>query len=162
MTRFADTDRLDRVTLHEENPPARSPEAQQDLDVALYDLGETNRFRLTAEDAPQGPYALALGMTGRLLMLRIESASGETIQEMHLSLSTLRPCLKDYAAICESYVGAVSATTRAQIETIDMARRAIHDEGSTLLMERLEDRIATDFDTARRLFTVVAALQVRG
>jgi len=159
---FADTDRLVRVDLHEDRPRPRTPAIQQELDVAIYDLTEENRFRPVTEGGAQGPYVLGIGMAGRLLALDITDRDGRPVQAMQLSLSPLRGVIKDYFAICESYFDAVKTMPADRIEAIDMGRRGIHDEGARILTDRLEGRIETDHPTARRLFTVICALQYRG
>lgn len=165
MTRFAGTDRLVRVHLTEDRPRARTPEIQQELDVAIFDLTEENRFRIAPRDgqaAPAGPYDLGIGMAERMLVIEVTAGSGEPAASLHLSLSPLRGVIKDYFAICESYFDAVKRLPPSRIEAIDMGRRGIHDEGARILTERLEGKIETDHDTARRLFTVICALQFRG
>jgi uncharacterized protein (UPF0262 family) len=165
LTQFAPTDRLSRVSLIEDRPRARTPEIQQELDVAIYDLMEDNRFQIIArDDAPVlvGPYVLGIGMAERMLVLDAKTRSGEQATELHLSLSPLRGIIKDYFAICESYFDAVKRLPPSKIEAIDMGRRGIHNEGADLLINRLEGKIATNSETARRLFTVICALQFRG
>lgn len=165
MSDFAATDRLSAVEVREERPRARTPEIQQELEVAIYDLTEENRFRpVPRGDAPvpPGPYRLTIGMAGRLLVLDIATESGEPVAALHLSLTPLKGVIKDYFAICESYYDAVKRLPPSRIEAIDMGRRGIHNEGARLLAERLEGKVETDVDTARRLFTVVCALQFRG
>jgi uncharacterized protein (UPF0262 family) len=165
MTAFAETDRLARVQLKEDRPRARTPEIQQELDVAIYDLTEANHFRIApreGQEVPPGPYDLGIGMAERMLVMEIATEAGEPVTELHLSLSPLRGVIKDYFAICESYFDAVKRLPPSRIEAIDMGRRGIHNEGARILSERLEGKIETDEDTARRLFTVVCALQFRG
>jgi uncharacterized protein (UPF0262 family) len=165
MTGFADTDRLAKVHLKEDRARARTPEIQQELDVAIYDLSEQNRFRVTPREgtpAPCGPYDLGIGMLDRMLVMEVADAAGSPVAALHLSLSPLRGVIKDYFAICESYYDAVKRLPPSRIEAIDMGRRGIHDEGARILAERLEGKIETDHDTARRLFTVICALQFRG
>ena len=165
MSDFAETDRLAGVELKEERRRPRTPEIQQELDVALYDLMERNRFRLPGRESgevPPGPYRLGIGMADRMLVMEIETEAGEPVTQFHLSLSPLRGVIKDYFAICESYFDAVKRLPPSRIEAIDMGRRGIHNEGARILHERLEGKIDTDMDTARRLFTVVCALQFRG
>ena len=165
MTDFAATDRLAGVQLIEDRPRVRTPEIQQELDVALFDLAEENSFRpipREGETVPAGPYKLGIGMAERMLGMEIRTADGADVGALQLSLSPLRAVIKDYFAICESYFDAVKRLPPSQIETIDMARRGIHNEGAEILMERLDGRIATDSETARRLFTVICALQFRG
>ena len=158
-------DRLATVTLHEERPPARTPDQQQEIDVALYDLAEENRFRLVARAGgppPPGPYALTIAIHDRRLVFDLRAGGGEAAAQFHLSLTPLRDVLADYGAICAQYVEAVRALPPARIEAIDMGRRGLHDEGSKLLLERLEGKADTDLATARRLFTLIAALMHRG
>ena len=163
MSAFAETDRLARVELREDHPRARTPEIQQELDVALHDLAEQNAFRpLPPEGAATGPFVLGIGMAERLLAMEVTREDGAPVMSLQLSISPLRGVIKDYYAICESYFDAVKRLPRDKIEAIDMGRRGIHDEGARLLTDRLDGRIETDHDTARRLFTVVCALQYRG
>jgi uncharacterized protein (UPF0262 family) len=165
MTEFAGTDRLTTVHLKENRARARTPEIQQELDVAIFDLVEENRFRIMprdGQDVPAGPYDLGIGMAERMLVLEVTTQAGEAAAVLHLSLSPLRGVIKDYFAICESYFDAVKRLPPSRIETIDMGRRGIHHEGARILAERLEGKVETDHDTARRLFTVICALQFRG
>ena len=159
---FAPDERLVRVELREERVRGRTPEIQQELDVAMHDLREDNRFRPLAVGGgtvPAGPYALGLGMAERQLALEVATADGTPVLAHRLSITQLRAVIKDYFLICESYYDAVKRLAPAQIEAIDMGRRGVHDEGARLLLERLEGRIETDHATARRLFTVICALQ---
>jgi uncharacterized protein (UPF0262 family) len=79
-----------------------------------------------------------------------------------LSLSPFRKLVKDYFFVCESYYEAIKTAPPSRIEALDMGRRGLHNEGSQLLMQRLEGKITTDFDTARRLFTLICALHWKG
>jgi uncharacterized protein (UPF0262 family) len=164
-TAFAPTDRLSAVRLIEDRPRARTPEIQQELDVAIYDLTEENQFRPVPRDGdsvPPGPYHLGIGMAERMLVMEVMTETGNPAAELHLSLSPLRGIIKDYFAICESYFDAVKRLPPSKIEAIDMGRRGIHNEGAETLLDRLEGKIDTDSETARRLFTVICALQFRG
>lgn len=165
MAEFAATDRLAAVRLKEDRPRARTPDIQHELDVAIYDLTEENRFRIPGRegaDPPPGPYRLGIGMADRMLVMEVATEQGEPVTAFHLSLSPLRGVIKDYFAICESYFDAVKHLPPSRIEAIDMGRRGIHNEGARILIERLDGKIETDMDTARRLFTVICALQFRG
>ncbi len=165
MTGFAATDRLATVHLKEDRARARTAEIQQELDVAIFDLVEENRFRIAprdGQDVPAGPYDLGIGMAERMLVLEVTTEAGELAAALHLSLSPLRGVIKDYFTICESYFDAIKRLPPSKIETIDMGRRGIHNEGARILAERLEGKVETDHETARRLFTVVCALQFRG
>lgn len=168
MSGFSENDRLAEVRLKEERRQNRPHAIQQELEVAMFDLTEENRFRVRSrpgEPSPEGPYLLDIGMAGRMLVLEIRRAAdtgdGETA-EIHLSLSPLRGVIKDYFAICESYFDAVKRLSPEKIEAIDMGRRGVHEEGARTLAERLEGKIEADHDTYRRLFTVICALQHRG
>ena len=165
MTDFAPTDRLSAVNLLEDKPRARTPEIEQELNVAVFDLLEANRFSIVARDdqpSLKGPYALGIGMAERMLQMDVRTESGEQALGLHLSLSPLRGIIRDYFAICEQYFDAVKKLPPSKIEAIDMGRRGLHNEGAEILAERLEGKINTDQETARRLFTVVCALQFRG
>ena len=165
MSEFSETDRLSAVELIEDRARARTPEIQQELDVAIFDLVEENRFRIRRSEGQvplPGPYRLGIGMAERLLRLEARGSDGEIAAELRLSLTPLRGIIKDYFAICESYFDAVKRLPPSRIEAIDMGRRGIHDEGARILVDRLEGKIETDHDTARRLFTVICALQYRG
>lgn len=159
MSDFAPTDRLLAVRLVGDTGRALGPEMQQELDVALYDLSEENRFRLGGQT---GPYRLGIRLAERRLVLEIADADGTTVAAEELSLAPLRGLLKDYVAICDSYFDAVRRLPPAEIEAIDDGRRSLHDEGARLLRDRLAGRVETDLATARRLFTLIVALQSRG
>jgi len=165
LTAYAPTDRLCQVRLIEDRPRARTPEIQQELDVAIFDLTEENRFQPVPRDGqtmPAGPYILGIGMAERMLVMDVRTEADEPAVEFHLSLSPLRGIIKDYFAICEQYFDAVKKLPPSKIEAIDMGRRGLHNEGAMILSERLEGRVRTDSETARRLFTVICALQFRG
>ncbi|MGH6819504.1 MAG: UPF0262 family protein [Methylocella sp.] len=152
--------RLIAVDLDGSIGPGPSPEAEHERRVAIYDLVEENSFTLAA--FPHGPYRLQLSTTDGRLMLDVLNEREERLGLIGLSMSPLRRIVKDYFMICESYYAAIKTATPSQIETIDMARRGLHDEGSELLRERLGGKVDIDFNTARRLFTLVCVLHWRG
>ena len=154
--------RLISVTLDEAGLAPPTPEIEQERKVAVFDLLEENRFEIAREDAPEGPYALELAIRDRRLVFTLATEAGEPAAEFHLSLGPFRQIIKDYFAICESYFDAVKNLPPAQIETIDMARRGIHNEGARILEERLEGKADVDSDTARRLFTLICVLHFGG
>ena len=154
------TDRLVEVTLDDSLSKTFSADVDHERKVAIYDLLESNQFRVEGQDT--GPYALFLSIDGTRLILDVKTADGKSCTIIGLALSPLRRIVKDYYAICESYYEAIKTATPSQIETIDMARRGLHNDGSTSLMERLKGKIDVDFDTARRLFTLVCVLHWRG
>ena len=157
-------DRLIAVTLDETGLAAPTPEIEQERQVAIFDLLEENRFALPARDgrpAPQGPYRLHLAIRERRLIFEIAAEDGEKVGEFHLSLSPFNQVVKDYFQICGAYFDAVKRLPAAQIEAIDMGRRGIHNEGSRVLIERLEGKVDTDIETARRLFTLICVLHFK-
>ena len=158
---MADTDRLSEVTLDETGLPAPTPEIEQERRVAIFDLLESNRFRLEDAAAP-GPYHLTLGVTDGRLGMQLVGDNGNAAGSLQLSLAPFRQIVKDYFRICDSYFDAVRRLPPAAIEAIDTGRRSIHDQGSLLLLERLDGRVETDLATARRLFTLICVLHYRG
>ena len=152
--------RLIAIDLDNSIGPGPSAEAEHERRVAIYDLVEDNSFTLLAY--PTGPYRLQLSAADGRLMFDILNEREERLSLIGLSMSPLRRIVKDYYMICESYYEAIKIATPSQIETIDMARRGLHNEGSELLRERLNGKVEIDFDTARRLFTLVCVLHWRG
>ncbi len=142
--------------------PAPTPEIEQERKVAIFDLLEENTFSIPRDDAPDGPYRVTLAIREKRLVFDIDTEDGADATEFHLSLSPFRQTVKDYWQICESYFNAVKTLPPNQIETIDMARRGIHNEGARLLQERLEGKAEVDNDTARRLFTLICVLHFGG
>lgn len=152
--------RLVKVTLDENSIGRSSPDVEHERAVAIYDLLERNSFAPTGHDG--GPYGLHLAVVGNRLVLEVRTADEQAVVTHHLSLTPLKRIVKDYFMICDSYYAAIRASTPSQIEAIDMGRRALHNEGSELLMERLKNKIHLDFDTARHLFTLVTVLHWKG
>ncbi|HSZ68254.1 MAG TPA: UPF0262 family protein [Xanthobacteraceae bacterium] len=151
---------LTAVTLDEASLGSSSDEIEHERRVAIYDLLEDNSFRPTDHDG--GPYVLQLGITGARLVFDIRLADGTPVIAHMLSLAPFRRIVKDYFTICDSYYAAIRTATPDRIEAIDMARRALHDEGSNLVTERLKRKVDLDFDTARRLFTLITVLHWKG
>ena len=157
--------RISHIEIDDSALPAPTPEIEQERKVAMFDLLEQNSFALPARDGrpvPAGPYHVELSIREKRLVFDIATEKGEKAAEFHLSLSPFRQVVKDYWAICESYYNAVKNLAPAQIETIDMARRGIHNEGARILAERLDGKAEIDNDTARRLFTLVCVLHFGG
>ena len=145
--------------------PAPTPEIEQERKVAMFDLMENNSFAMPDRDGravPAGPYRLALSIKDRRLVFDVQTEATDPAGEFHLSLGPFRQVVKDYFQICESYFDAVKTLPPSQIETIDMARRGIHNEGARVLQERLEGKAEVDTDTARRLFTLICVLHFGG
>jgi uncharacterized protein (UPF0262 family) len=156
---MSESDRLIDVVLDEASLAAATADAEHERRVAIFDLLEANTFGVDGADA--GPYRLALSVADGRLVLRIDTEGGVEVRTHILSLAPLRKTIRDYFLVCDSYHAAIRQATSTQIESIDMGRRGLHDEGSRLLAERLEGKVRVDHDTARRLFTLICALHVR-
>ena len=155
------TDRLVHVQLDEKTTVRRRPEVEHERAVAIYDLIEDNVFALTS--GARGPYTLHLRPVGldRLIM-DVRSEAGDPLEEVPLPLKPFQKIIKDYFMVCESYYDSIRSCTPSQIEALDMGRRGLHNEGSELLSQLIEQKIDIDFDTARRLFTLVCVLHIKG
>ena len=157
--------RIIHIALDDSGLPTPTPEIEQERKVAMFDLMEDNNFAMPARDdrdVPAGPYRLALAIRERRLVFDVQTEDENPAGEFHLSLGPFRQVVKDYFQICESYFDAVKTLPPSQIETIDMARRGIHNEGARVLQERLEGKADVDTDTARRLFTLICVLHFGG
>ena len=152
---------ISHIALDDANLPPPTPEIEQERKVAMFDLLEQNTFVLPTRDGremPAGPYHVGLSIREKRLVFDVTTEAAEKAAEFHLSLGPFRQVVKDYFQICEIYFDAVKNMPPSQIETIDMARRGIHNEGSRVLQERLEGKAEIDTDTARRLFTLICVL----
>ncbi|TYB82547.1 UPF0262 family protein [Maritimibacter fusiformis] len=153
--------RISQIEIDDAGLAAPTPAIEQERRVAVFDLLEDNSFAPVARGEavpPDGPYHLALSIRDKRLVFDLSTESGEAAGAFHLSLGPFRQVVKDYFQICESYFDAVKTLPPSQIETIDMARRGIHNEGARVLQERLEGKAEVDIDTARRLFTLICVL----
>jgi uncharacterized protein (UPF0262 family) len=151
---------LVRVTIDDAALGSHGPDADHERAVAIYDLLEDNSFGLDGHDG--GPYVLHLTIADNRLVFDIRGEDDTPVIAHHLSLTPFRRIVKDYFLVCDSYYQAIRTSSPAQIEAIDMGRRGLHNEGSELLAERLKGKIAIDFDTARRLFTLITVLHWKG
>ena len=152
--------RLVKVTLDDASIARSGPDIEHERRIAIYDLLEDNTFSLLGHEG--GPYALHLAIVENRLVFDIRTPEGSPVVAHHLSLTPLRRIVKDYFMVCDSYYQAIRTASAAQIEAIDMGRRGLHDEGSRILMERLRKKVRVDFDTARRLFTLICVLHWKG
>lgn len=150
--------RLIDIQLDEGTIVRRSPEVDHERKIAIIDLIEDNNFTLL--DHP-GEYRLVLSIQEKKLVFDLRDKDDTPLKVIILSLTPFRKIIKDYFAICESYFEAIKASSPAQIEAIDMGRRGIHNEGSDLLADRLEDKASMNRTTSRRLFTLVCVLHLR-
>lgn len=151
--------RIAKITLDERSVVRRNADIEHERAVAIFDLLEENSFILAA--GASGPFHLNLGIEENRLVLDIRSSADEPIDRMLLPLTPFRSVVKDYFLVCESYYNAIRTASPSRIEAIDMGRRALHNEGSELLRERLAERVTVDLNTARRLFTLLCVLHIR-
>ena len=152
--------RLIEVTLDDASIAKATPDVEHERAVAIFDLIEENSFKPVGDDG--GPYKLVLSVVDKKLVFDISRENDEKVVMHVLSLSPFRKVIKDYFLICESYYEAIRTSTPSQIEAIDMGRRGLHNEGSQTLNDRLAGKIEIDFDTARRIFTLICVLHWRG
>ena len=156
--------RIIDIALDERTILWRSADIEQERRIAIFDLIENNHFAPQKQhpDGYAGPYRIALSVEEGRLVLAIKRADDSPLETHILGLGRFRRPIRDYFAICDSYYQAIRNATPAQIETVDMARRGIHNSAADTLKGALEGKIAIDFDTARRLFTLICVLHIRG
>ncbi|MFZ3483209.1 UPF0262 family protein [Sphingomonas sp. 3-13AW] len=156
--------RIIDVSLDERTILWRNADVEQERRIAIYDLLEGNYFapQRVHPDGYAGPYRVRLRVEDGRLAIDIRRADDTPLETLVLGLARFRRPIRDYFAICDSYYQAIRQATPQQIETIDMARRATHNDAAELLIERLKGKIEIDFDTARRLFTLICVLHIRG
>ena len=148
------------VTLDEASIGRANADVEHERSIAIYDLIEENVFEPAGDGG--GPYALKIALVEQRLVFEVTREDGAPVITHMLSLTPFRRVVKDYFLVCESYYAAIKTESPARIEAIDMGRRGLHNDGSKLLVERLKDKIDVDFDTARRLFTLICALHWKG
>ena len=156
--------RISHIELDEDTILWRNADVEQERRVAIYDLIEENTFRpvRASEAGHDGPYRLTLSVQDGRLVLDIRSEADAPLETLVLGLARFRRPIREYFAICDSYYQAIRKATPSEIETIDMARRGVHNHAAEMLLERLDGKIETDFPTARRLFTLICVLHIRG
>ena len=152
--------RIVKIDLDERTVVRRNPDVEHERAVAIFDLLEENHFEPFGDFS--GPYHLFLGIEENRLVFDIQAEGGNPLTKVILPLTPFRTVVKDYFTVCESYYTAIKRASVTQIEALDMGRRALHNEGSDLLRERLEGKIGLDQNTARRLFTLICVLHIRG
>lgn len=160
MSEPPDLTRLIEISLDERKFARRSAEVEHERAIAIYDLLEENYFEPVG--CGEGPYRLRLSMEDNRLIFDIRDEKDETLGRVPLPLVPFRRIVKEYFLICESYYDAIKHAAPSRIEAIDMGRRGLHNDGSELLRERLKGKIAIDHNTARRLFTLLCVLHIRG
>ncbi|AXB78056.1 UPF0262 family protein [Novosphingobium sp. P6W] len=156
--------RISHIELDDATILWRNADIEQERRIAIFDLIEDNVFNPLRSCAAgnEGPYRVRLSVRDGRLSLEIAGEDGEVLETLVLGLARFRRPIREYFAICESYYQAIRKATAQEIETIDMARRGVHNEAAEMLLERLEGKIETDHPTARRLFTLICVLHIRG
>ena len=149
--------KLISISIKQDDFNLPTPEVLQEQNIAIYDLEQTNFFQLVGFEA-HSEIKLNISLSGNSLVFKISSKKNETLKIFFLSLTPLRQIINDYYTICESYFNAVKSLPIDKIESIDMGRKGIHNEGARVIIERLENRVKTDLETSRRIFTLVYAL----
>ena len=159
-----DDHRISHIQLDEATILWRNADIEQERRVAIYDLIEENSFKplRPAAGGAHGPWRLKLAVQDGRLAMEIADEAGQPVETLLLGLARFRRPIREYFAICDSYYQAIRKASAREIETIDMARRAIHDQAARQLLERLDGKVETDFATARRLFTLICVLDIRG
>lgn len=156
--------RIIHIELDEATILWRNADIEQERRIAIFDLIEDNTFKPLRSHAAgrEGPYRLKLSVQDGRLSLEISDEQGELLETLILGLGRFRRPIREYFAICDSYYQAIRKASAQEIETIDMARRGVHNEASEMLLERLDGKVETDFATARRLFTLICVLHIKG
>lgn len=161
MSEAPKSERIVDIKLDDKTVVRRSAEIEHERAVAIFDLLDMNRFHPVGDFT--GPYKVLLAIEdGKRLVFRVSDEADGELTTIILALSPFRGIVRDYFQICESYYDAIKKLSPAQIETIDMARRGLHNEGSDLLTERLKGKIDIDKQTSRRLFTLICVLHIKG
>ena len=149
--------KLISISIKQDDFNLPTPEVLQEQNIAIYDLEQTNFFQLVGFEA-YDEIKLNISLSGNSLVFKINSKKDEILKTFFLSLTPLKQIINDYHTICESYFNAVKSLPIDKIESIDMGRKGIHNEGARVIIERLENRVKTDLETSRRIFTLVYAL----
>ena len=149
--------KLISISIKQDDFNLPTPEVLQEQNLAIYDLTQSNSFQLVGFES-YDEIKLNISLSGNSLVFEISSSSDKLLKTFYLSLTPLKQIINDYYTICESYFNAVKNLPIDKIESIDMGRKGIHNEGARVIIERLEGRIKTDLETSRRLFTLVYAL----
>lgn len=156
--------RIIHIELDEATILWRNADIEQERRIAIFDLIEDNTFKPVRAHAAghEGPYRLKLSVQDGRLTLDISDEQGALLETLILGLGRFRRPIREYFAICDSYYQAIRKASAQEIETIDMARRGVHNQASEMLLERLDGKVETDFATARRLFTLICVLHIKG
>lgn len=154
------TQRIVKIDLDERSVVRRNADIEHERAVAIFDLLEENRFAPAA--GHQGPFHLVIGLEEGRLVVEVRDTGDARLERFTVALQPFRGIMRDYFLICESYYSAIRTATPSRIEAIDVGRRSLHNEGSEVLREQLAGKAEVDLDTARRLFTLLCVLHIRG
>jgi len=157
---MTDTSRIQNIFLDERTVVNRTPQVEHERKVAIFDLLEDNSFALA--NGPAGPYVLHLSIEENRLAFDVRDVNDKPLKRFMLALSPFRSIVREYLMVCDSYYTAIKTASPSQIEAIDMGRRGLHNDGSEVLEERLKHKVELDHTTARRLFTLVCVLHIKG
>lgn len=152
--------RICDITIDERSVARGNSSIEHEREVAIFDILDGNSFTVEGHDS--GPYKLEVSVADDRLVLKIANEASEPVTTHQIPMTPLKRLLKDYFFVLDSYYQAIRAGQPSRIEAIDAGRRGLHDEGSKLLQDRLDGKVTLDFDTARRLFTLICALHWRG
>ena len=152
------TQKIVKIDMLETSSENLSPEHKQERAIAIYDLIENNFFELKDHN---GPYQLFLAKETRHLLFDVRSQENQTLNSFYLAMGPFRRLIKDYKQVCENYYEAIRTKPPSQIQAVDVGRKALHDEGATLVIERLDGKILMNNETARRIFTLICILRSR-
>jgi uncharacterized protein (UPF0262 family) len=164
MPRVSDASRIASIALDDATIVSRGADVEREREAALRDLAEDSEFVpcRAARAGHAGPWSLRLSLPDTRLSIEVTDGAGADAGTIALGLARFRRVVREYFAICDSYYKALRQASAAELETLDMARRAIHDRATRQLLEALEGKVETDFATARRLFTLLCVLHIRG
>lgn len=163
MDAKADTDRIESIVLDESTIISRGDDVEREREVAMRDLVELNSFKplRAVANGHRGPWKVELSVVDGMLALALTDREGGEAGTIGLGMARLRRVIREYFAICDSYYKALRQSSASELETLDMARRGIHDRGTRQLIDILTGKIVVDFDTARRLFTLICVLHIK-
>lgn len=152
--------RISQIILDGQSAAHRSPQVEHERQVAIYDLLEDNYFCLVAPQ--EGPFHLHMSVLDGRVIFDVRNEGAQDVCRISIPSRSFRRIIRDYFLVCETYFAAIKTKAPSQIEAIDMGRRGLHNEGAEVLKERLSEHVDIDHPTARRLFTLVCVLQLKG
>ncbi len=160
---YQNTQRICQIELDEKSIIKRNADIEHERRVAIFDLLETNHFapKNGIAGGYPGPFNVKLRVEDNRLAIDLKTEEKQDLETFVLPLTPLRKVIKEYFLVCDNYYDAIKNSNPQKIEAIDVGRRALHNEGSEIMRKRLENKVDIDFETARRLFTLICVLQIR-